>query len=61
MKSSALAISALLSVATAIRMSDDEQFSPSQSLINSNSDIGMVGVADTSDNAYDKEIKTSFA
>jgi hypothetical protein len=43
MKSSAIVISALLSIVTAIRMSDEDQFAPSQSLLNSNSDIGMEG------------------
>ena len=61
MKSSTIVISALLSVATAIRLSDDDQLALSQSLLNSNSDIGMEGTKDSSDNQYDKEIKTSFA
>ena len=57
MKSSTIVISALLSVATAIRLSgDDDQLALSQSLLNSNSDIGMEGTKDTSDNQYDKEI-----
>ena len=61
MKTSPIVIAALLSMAASLRIQDDDTQNLSQSLLDSNADIGVEGFSDRSDNMYDKEMKSSFA